>query len=388
MIKKLLLIRKKTNINKTPPKPIINKTPPKPIINKTPPKPIINKSTKPIINKTPSKPIINKTPPKPIINKPKILKSNLVSINYKKINLSLSILNKNLLQITKIKYNPSYKKVHTWISNIKDNNIFHCLAFDIIRNYNPNYKSVYIYINNINKEDSVQKWRLFTMKKLFSNINVSYITKTEAVEQTHPSYNCWCFIDYVKDIHITNIVNKLKSNLKGEYILLNQRNVNNRYLYENETNLPLQDYLSKKNFKLPIKVCSFHIMTPEEQYEACSKAAIFINAHGAGCTNLIFTPSNCPLIEVNFRKHWYCNPVCQDHRNFITSINEKCTKYLEEGTKPFFKADFHNLCKLINKKYTEVEVEKYKGIFSNNPIGKEILYVNGPDLVKLIESYL
>jgi hypothetical protein len=370
--------------------PVMNK-PIIPVMNK-PKIPVMNKPKIPVMNK----PIISNMN-KPIIsnmNKPIIPIINKLTINNKNLNLSLNNINfikmnKQLSYISnKIEYNPIYKKVDTWISNIKDNNIFHCLAFDIIKKYNPNYKSVYIYENNINKENPVQKWRLFTMKKLYPNINVRYIDRTEEIEGTHPSYNCWRFIDYMKDSHIINIVNKLKSTSKGEYILLNQRNINNRYLYENESNVPLQDYLSKKTFKLPFKVCSFDIMTPEEQYEACSKAAIFISVHGAGCTNLIFTPSECPLIEINFRKHWYCYPVCQDHLNGITSINEKCTSFLTVGMKPFFKADYHNLCRLINKKYTEVEVEKYEGFLAVNPIKKRSLYVNGSKLVKLIESYL
>jgi hypothetical protein len=165
--------------------------------------------------------------------------------------------------------------------------------------------------------------------------------------------------------------------------LFNQRSINNRYLYDANTELPLQDFLLLKDLKVPLKICSFDTMTPEEQYEFCSKAIIFISAHGAGCTNCIFTPIDCPLIEINLRTHWYCDPVCDDHFYEKISINKKCETKLD---KPFHKADYHNLCSLINKKYFEIEPLYYSGKFmSRNPISKEKIYIDGEKLLEIID---
>jgi hypothetical protein len=126
----------------------------------------------------------------------------------------------------------------------------------------------------------------------------------------------------------------------------------------------------------------------EEQYDICSDAALFICGHGAGCTNLIFTPKNCPLIEINFRNHWYCDPVCEDHYNGTISINEKCNGKLCYR-EYFHKADYHNLCHLIDKKYLEVEAVEYGGRFlSKNPISKQRIYIDGNQLAHTILKHI
>jgi fructose-1,6-bisphosphatase/inositol monophosphatase family enzyme len=92
-------------------------------------------------------------------------------------------------------------------------------------------------------------------------------------------------------------------------------------------------------------------MTPEEQYHICSEAALFISAHGAACSNMIFTPSSTPMIEINFRKDWYCDPVCDQHYHNKISFDTKCNGQLLHAE--YHKADFHNLSHLLGKKYYE-----------------------------------
>ena len=53
--------------------------------------------------------------------------------------------------------------------------------------------------------------------------------------------------------------------------------------------------------------------------------------------------------------------------------------------RPYFhKADFHNLCYLLNKRYIEVEAEMYEGFRSRNPISRMKVFVNGNKLVSII----
>jgi len=274
------------------------------------------------------------------------------------------------------------------ISTIPDNNIYHIFAFDIIKQYNPFINIIYINDQYIDKSNPCQLWRIFVMKKLYPNINIQYNNNFKSSCITHQGFNHKDFIKYPIDKHISNIVNIINSKYKGEYILVNQRSINNRYLYESNTELSIEDYLNTKQFKYPIKYCNFETISPEEQYNICSKAILFISVHGAGCTNCIFTPIECPLIEINFRNHWYCDPVCDDHFTGKININEKCSGTLNYHN-IFHKADYHNLCYLIDKKYTEIEAVRYGGKFlSINPISKESIYIDGNNLVKIIEDYI
>ena len=102
---------------------------------------------------------------------------------------------------------------------------------------------------------------------------------------------------------------------------------------------------------------------------------------------MLFTQSDCPLIEINFRNHWYCDPVCDDHYYGRISINCKCSG---SRTNSFFhKADYHNLCHLINKKYIEIEAEKYsEGFTARNPISKKKIYIDGQNLLKHINTFI
>lgn len=279
-------------------------------------------------------------------------------------------------------------KQHSFVvSSISDNNIFHIFLNDILRRYKPEATHILVSEVNIDKQHPCQQWRWFVLNKLYSDAKLQYIDRNlQPSEITHPGYNHVHFAPSVSiDPHIFQVYQRLQSKSKGEYILLNQRSLNNRYLYDDTTELPLQEWLQTKQFgSYPLKWCNFETMTPEEQYEVCSKAVVFISAHGAGCTNCLFTPQDCPLIEINFRKHWYCDPVCQDHISGKVSVNEKCNGILQYN-KHFHKADYHNLCCLIGKPYIEIEATRYGGGFTSiNPISKEKVFLNGNDISEAI----
>tara|TARA_Y100000992_G_scaffold120614_1_gene79020 strand:- start:887 stop:1750 length:864 start_codon:yes stop_codon:yes gene_type:complete len=277
------------------------------------------------------------------------------------------------------------------VSTISDNNIFHIFAFDIIKYYNEKSSNAYILSKNIDKNSNVQQWRYFVMNKLYNCKYIDEIKSHHKVKnQFHLGYDCWKFIKYKQDPHITKIYRKIISNKKeGKYILLNIRD-DQRILYENNSGLKLETFLQENKHRLiaPFMYCNFSKMKPEEQYDACHNARIFISAHGAGCTNLIFTPVNTPLIEINFRKHWYCDSVCEKHYKGEISMNTKCDGKLTY--RPYFhKADYHNLCYLLGKKYLEIEAIKYDGGFLNkNPISKKNIYIDGEKIIKDVNELL
>ena len=173
-----------------------------------------------------------------------------------------------------------------------DNNIFHIFLLDIVRYYHSYYRSVkiYTYDDKLDKNNLSQKWRYFFLKKLFQN--VEYIDNIpHGFFGSHIivyPYDCMNTIKYPMNPRYMDIYSKVSSNCKGEYILLNQRYDDNRTLYDDDTGLLIEECI--QNLEIPIKICDFGKMTPEEQYEICSKAKLFISMHGAGCTNMLFTP--------------------------------------------------------------------------------------------------
>ena len=272
-----------------------------------------------------------------------------------------------------------------------DNNIFHIFLLDIVRYYHSYYRSVkiYTYDDKLDKNNLSQKWRYFFLKKLFQN--VEYIDNIpHGFFGSHIivyPYDCMNTIKYPMNPQYMDIYSKVSSNCKGEYILLNQRYDDNRTLYDDDTGLLIEECI--QNLEIPIKICDFGKMTPEEQYEICSKAKLFISMHGAGCTNMLFTPFKTPFIEVTFKTHWYCDPVCDDHFSGELEIHEKGPN-CELCTCPYYhKNDFHNLCYLLGKPYFEINPKRYsKGFNSRNPISKNRVYINSKELIEIIEKSL
>ena len=69
-------------------------------------------------------------------------------------------------------------------------------------------------------------------------------------------------------------------------------------------------------------------------------------------------------------------------------MNTKCDGKLTY--RPYFhKADYHNLCYLLGKKYLEIEAIKYDGGFLNkNPISKKNIYIDGEKIIKDVNELL
>lgn len=280
-----------------------------------------------------------------------------------------------------------------FVSRIPDNNIFHIL-YDLYMYYDASYSNIYVYYdeqhnNAIHINNPCQKWRKFVLERVFQ-CQVKYTNDLFIYNYPKRSpFQHIYYIKYEKNQLLLDMLKHIIPSNKGTYILLNQRKENNRYLYDTKTGEPIHLFLEKNKhlFHIPFQFCCFDDMTPEEQYEICSKAAIFISAHGAACTNIIFTPISTPLIEINFRKDWYCDPVCDNHFHNKISFDTRCNGPLLHPE--YHKADFHNLSYLLGKKYYEITPYKYGGTFRDrNPISKETIYIDGQYLLQLITKIL
>ena len=171
------------------------------------------------------------------------------------------------------------------------------------------------------------------------------------------------------------------------YVLLNQRPEGNRYLMESSSGLPLEEYLRDALGKRGIRFrsCDFSTMRPTEQVQICLGAKVFISALGAAFANVVFTPPRCLMLEYNFRKYWNCDPACDAHFHGRLADHEECDGVLTRRAY-FHKADFHNLCHLLGRPYSEMEVVRYGEFYNRNPICRSYMFVDGAALLSEIEA--
>jgi len=285
-----------------------------------------------------------------------------------------------------------------YVSEFNDNNIFHILLSEVLSLHKLDLNklrsgTLLLIEDKISKRNPCQKWRYFVLSRIFGTVD--YISKKNAKKLVDPkridtgnSYDCWRFIKYHANNNYINLVNTIRTapcSDKPGYVLLNQRDADDRYLYDVKTRKPLEDFLSAKLnlLDIPFKSLNFATLSPEDQASICSLARVFISIHGAGTSNLIFTPEDCPLIEINFRKYWFCDEVCDRHFSGELKYDERCDGGLNFMPE-FHKADFHNLCQLLDKRYIEVEAEKYDGYRSRNPISRKKVFVDGDRLSLIV----
>ena len=324
-----------------------------------------------------------------------------------------------------------------YVTRFDHDNIAHCLRLEILPlgKIDPSElikSKIHIVDDKIDRRKLRQKWRAFVLSSIFRQ--VVYISADEVdrianpislktsfvewvfetmdradwhvfqiltkrssrmrqfVNQRYRGYKHHDFIDYPPKAEYIRLCEFIKENAgikvpEQDYVLLSQRPEGNRYLMESNSGLPLEEYLRHALGKrgIPFRSCDFSTMTPTGQAQLCRGAKIFISAHGAGCVNIIFTPLHCHVLEYNFRKYWNCDPICDLHFHGVLADHEECDSELTK--QPYFhKADFHNLCRLLDRPYTELEVDRYDGFIGRNPIGRKYLFVDGASLLAEIEN--
>ncbi|MCP4122427.1 MAG: DUF563 domain-containing protein [Bacteroidetes bacterium] len=291
-----------------------------------------------------------------------------------------------------------------YVTRFNDDNIAHCLRCEILSlsKADPSAllkSDLYIVGDKIDTHKLQQKWRAFVLSSIFRQ--VVFIKEDEVERITNPTslntpsaYEYLDFIDYPPNAEYIRLSESIKENAGTRvpdqyYVLLNQRPKSNRYLMESNSSLSLEEYLHHALNKsgIPFISCDFSTMTPRDQAQLCRGAKIFISAHGAGISNIIFSPLHCHVLEYNFRKYWNCDPVCDQHFYGVLTDNEECDGELNYHPH-FHKADFHNLCRLLDRPYTELEVVSYEGFHGRNPIGRHYMFVDGAGLLAEIEQII
>ncbi|MEO1748226.1 MAG: glycosyltransferase family 61 protein [Pseudomonadota bacterium] len=291
-----------------------------------------------------------------------------------------------------------------FVTRFRDNNVAHILRSEImpLSLVDPTVlagSEIYILKEHVDPSNAAQKWRKYLLSKMFSKVHYAepheiFGIKKPFFVNTSDGYNFHDFIDIEPSAEFIRLSEFIKANSairppEQEYVLLNQRPVGNRYLIEAGSETPLEDYLREKLSErgIAFKNCDFSQISPQEQAQICGGAAVFLSAHGAGCSNIIFTPLHCAVIEYNFRKYWHCDPVCDRHFDGTLADKEACDSGMD--THPIFhKADFRNLSLALGRSYTELEVVRYEGRSSRNPISRDYMFVDGDALLLEIEKSL
>lgn len=154
-----------------------------------------------------------------------------------------------------------------------------------------------------------------------------------------------------------------------------------RILYDFKTKLLLSHFLIERcrAANILIDVVNFDYATFEFQLRALCRAKVLLSCHGAANTNLFMLPKNATLLEINFRKFWFCDPVCKRHKTGEISYQTDCGGPLT-WKDTFHKAEYHNLAQLYGVGYKEFGIEDAENFLTENPIELENIYVDGDEI--------
>ena len=289
------------------------------------------------------------------------------------------------------------KEVTILVSSIVDVNIFHFFALEVhavwqimakVKN-NHNY---ILYLENY-EHNGVHSWRkdlltcilpTFTSVSdihTYCNEKALFITNVANVAYTGWIIDPWTFVEYLPEPSYIQFADNVKHSLgipqcEGIYATLVTRH-KSRILLDNCSHQLFEECFAQscRQNNIPFKIVCFDNMSLKEQASALSDTKVMLSCHGAGNTNVFLLPQNGHLLEINFRKHWYCDPVCSPH--FTGQLQSKCKCDGKLTWRPYFhKADYHNLAKFFGKKYTELEFEFVEGYIDSNPINVKNVYID------------
>jgi hypothetical protein len=167
-----------------------------------------------------------------------------------------------------------------------------------------------------------------------------------------------------------------------ECVLIQRRG--SRVLTAAETGERLQEWLGPRlaAASIPWRCVVLEELAPLDQWRAMAAARLLIGVHGSGLTNLVFTPEGCDVLEIDFRHHWTCDPLCDAHLRGQLAPGERCS-----ATAPVYrKADYHNLSGLFGRVYQAMPALNLSGYRSANPIDVDSVAVSGEMLLLSIQA--
>ena len=219
------------------------------------------------------------------------------------------------------------------------------------------------------------------------------------------------FLSLASTIKMNLGINEFAINNTNEYKVGFIVRENNRILYDhdekvkNNKNVLVHEILSKalKKLNIPFKSTSFDNTSFEEQAEFLKDVKILIACHGSAFTNLFLLPKHASIMEVSFRRYWYCDPVCECHYSGQCAYKTDCqnrnkviNKYNFDENKYkliYHKAEYYNLSQLFGMGYKEILIEDANGYFNdtttsdlNNPLNLTNIYIDTNAMITKIRK--
>ncbi len=292
------------------------------------------------------------------------------------------------------------RRIGVRVSTSEDENLFHILACEVLT---AGIDAREIRLVRLTGRDRVpgraEEWRRYVLAGAYQEIltlrTPSPVLRLAKSALPRPGwyFDCWRFLELPGDEEAIGIVRGVRASLDLErvaarHVLLVQRPEGNRFLFAHETGEELGDYLEPRLERQGIVLAraDFSILPPREQLELVAGASCLVAAHGAALTNLAFAPERCLVVEVSFRTHWTCDPVCDAHLRGDLPIESACQP--SDAAPVYHKADFHNLSRLLRRPYCEIPAARTEGYFDRNPINRRKVFVAGGRILDTIFRHL
>ena len=299
---------------------------------------------------------------------------------------------------------PNTPEFQLYISTCCDINIFHIYQMEILEIQRLLDKGIQIHhllLTNFDPNLQVHEWRVHILQFLVKNIYVNNNHIKHAIVKNAPREVCCLFHPIMLQVHFKwtkyctpvtiqdkpniNMIRffeylkqqmSINCNLK-DIIFVNRKNA--RKVLDLATKQPLENILSKAGI-----VCKyFEDLTANEQCKFISQAKIFISPHGSGLTNMIFTHPNCKNVEISYRKYFFCDPICEKHRNETLLLKEDCfTKT------PFYKYDYFHQARLLNKQHYEYMADDCLQEMNISHNNNKTMLVNSMNFINFIKTLL
>lgn len=277
------------------------------------------------------------------------------------------------------------------VSHVDDiHNIYHLFVGEIDAIWkktqgDPNYSILLKHY----ADDPSGRWRVDLLKSMYRDVYIRELPADRVFDEVH-EIKTWTYgmVDNSTFSHINpssfhiSMADRIKERYgvretEGQKIVYIERG-RSRILFDYKTKALLSEFLSAKCElqNLPFETVNFDNATFQSQLEALAHAKILLSCHGAANTNLFLLPKDAILFEVNFRKFWFCDPVCQRHLTGELPYQADCGGPLT-WKDTFHKAEYHNMAQLYGLGYVEFEVEDAQNFLSENPIELEKIFVDG-----------
>ncbi|MGE0425274.1 MAG: glycosyltransferase 61 family protein [Reyranellaceae bacterium] len=272
--------------------------------------------------------------------------------------------------------------LRVWVSTHPDDNIFHIFALEVhglwsAMRRDPHRRHA-IVLPDDDDERPGRRWRRAVMAALAPVYRDAGELPDGPRRLTQHRFEDWIVDPWrFRNDPVSGALKALEARLRlafgvsghaGSEVVMIARTAD-RVLHDAVTGEPLETTIAAwcAARGLPFRCVRPETLPVAAQVEAMSRARVLIACHGAGLTNLVFAPDDCAIVEVSFRTHWYCDPVCDDHFHGRLSPQTKCGGRLTFARK-FHKADYHNLARISGRRHVELPLHRVEGYLGRNPI--------------------